>query len=402
MTDTLSESTVTGDNADEARVRRLTEQLIADHASADEVTFLGAQFDAGLAWVHWPVGHGGLGLAPAHQGTIDTMLEAAGCRYSWLRNPMGIGMVGPTIAAVGTEEQKTAYLRRIFTAEDVWWQLFSEPGAGSDVATLATRAVLDGDEWIVNGQKVWTSAAHLARWGMLLARTNPDVPKHKGLTAFVLDMHAPGVEIRPLVQMSGEAHFNEVYLTDVRVPHSAMLGELGRGWDAAVTTLMNERVSIGGAVEAKGSGDIAAAVRAYQSRSDRTGAERDELMKLWTEAEVLRLGKVRAQQQREKGTPGPEGSILKLHGALLGQRIYAFTVDLLGAEGMMNEAGYKPRNRDLDRDDPIVSFLAVQSSTIAGGTSEIMRNILGERVLGLPAEPRNDRDVPWTAIPRGA
>ncbi len=180
---------------------------------------------------------------------------------------MGIGMVGPTIVAHGTDEQR-AMLRSIWTAEEIWCQMFSEPGAGSDVATLATRAVRDGDVWVVNGQKVWTSLAHRARWGMLLARTDPDVPKHAGLTAFVVDMHAPGVEVRPLRQMTGGADFNEVYFTDVQVPDDARLGGLGEGWHVAVTTLMNERVSIGGVVAPRGSGPIGGALSAWEQASD--------------------------------------------------------------------------------------------------------------------------------------
>jgi alkylation response protein AidB-like acyl-CoA dehydrogenase len=275
--------------------------------------------------------------------------------------------------------------------------LFSEPGAGSDVATLATRAVRDGDEWVVNGQKVWTSAAHDASWGLLLARTDPDVPKHEGLTAYILDMHAPGVEVRPLRQITGDSHFNEIYLTDVRIPDDLRVGDVGGGWRVALTTLMNERVSIGGSVEPRESGPIAIALTIWRRRGG-TAVQRDELARLWVEAEVQRLGKIRAQQARERGTPGPEGAVLKLAGALLAQRITSFAVDLLGPDGMLNAAGY---GGGYDADDPVVAFLGTQGFTIAGGTSEIMRNILGERVLGLPGEPRVDRDVPWRDIPKG-
>jgi alkylation response protein AidB-like acyl-CoA dehydrogenase len=381
-----------------AEVNRRLDTLLAETDGADDVTFLGAQFDAGLAWVHFPVGHGGLAAAPKVQEVIDQRLREAGRLGDWRRNPMGIGMVGPTIASHGREDQRTAYLRRIFTAEHIWCQLFSEPSAGSDVATLATRAVRDGDQWVVNGQKVWTSNGAIAHHGMLLARTDPDVPKHRGITSFLIDMHDPGVEVRPLRQMSGQSHFSEVYFTDARILDSTRIGDVGRGWDVAVATLMNERVSIGGQVEPRGSGTIALAVDAYRQRTDRSSAERDRLMQLWTAAEVLRLGNVRAQQRREHGTPGPEGSVLKLGGALLMQKITAFAVDLLGAEGMLFDQ-YDAVSRSTD---PVEQFLSSQASTIAGGTSEIMRNILGERVLGLPSEPRNDRDVPWSEIPRGA
>jgi alkylation response protein AidB-like acyl-CoA dehydrogenase len=385
---------------DAGELQALTEKVVAEHAEHDEVTFLGALFDAGLAWVHWPVGEGGLGLEPGMQDVIDTVLDAAGRRPDWLRNAMGIGMVGPAIAQCGRPDQRQRHLRPIYTAEEIWCQLFSEPGAGSDVATLATRAVRDGDEWIVNGQKVWTSAAHLSSFGLLLARTDPDVPKHKGLTAFIVDMHAPGVEVRPLRQMSGTAHFNEVYFTDARVPDSQRVGEVNEGWRVAVTTLANERVSIGGNVDPKGGGPIAVAMASWREHGGNAVA-RDALMRLWIEAEVLRLGKLRAQAKREQGTPGPEGSLLKLADSLLTQRIRELAVDLKGAAGMLLPPGGYDTAR-IDTNDAVLDFLASPGLTIAGGTPEIQRNIIGERILGLPAEPRTDRDLAWRDIPRGA
>jgi alkylation response protein AidB-like acyl-CoA dehydrogenase len=310
---------------------------------------------------------------------------------------MGIGMVGPALVVHGTPAQRQRYLRAIFTAEDIWCQLFSEPGAGSDVATLATKAIRDGDEWVVDGEKVWTSSAHLARWGLLLARTDPDAPKHEGLTAFVLDMHDEGVEVRPMRMITGDAHFNEVFLTGVRIPDERRVGGVGDGWRVALTTLMNERVSIGGAVRPRGSGDIALALELWRRR-DGSAAERDRLSRLWIEAEVVRLGNIRAEQLRARGTPGPEGSVVKLASALLAQRIASFAVDLLGPAGML----YPADGGDLDRDEPAVALLMAQSTTIAGGTSEIMRDILGQRVLGLPAEPRVDKGIAWRDIPKGA
>jgi alkylation response protein AidB-like acyl-CoA dehydrogenase len=382
---------------DAATVRSLTERVLAEHADSDDVTFQGALYDAGLAWIHWPRGSGGLDQAPGLQDVVDTTLEAAKRRPAWMRNPMGVGMVGPAIAQLGRDDQRQQYLRPIYTAEEVWCQLFSEPSAGSDVATLATRAVLDGQEWVVNGQKVWTSAAHRAQRGLLLARTDPDVPKHKGLTAFILDMHAPGVDVRPLRDLSGGEHFNEVYLTDVRILDTERLGEIGDGWRVAVTTLMNERVSIGGRVAPKSSGAIAFALDAWE-RHGGGPAERDALSRLWIEAEVLRIGRLRAQALRERGTPGPEGSVLKLAGGLLDQRILELALHLQGANSLLVPSYNKDEDRTLDI---VLSFLAGQGSTIAGGTSEIMRNILGERILGLPPEPRSDRDVAWKDIPRG-
>ncbi|MCU1344154.1 MAG: putative acyl-CoA dehydrogenase [Acidimicrobiia bacterium] len=385
----------------EADVRQRVDQLLLEHANDDEKTFLGAQFDAGLAWIHWPEGIGGLGLEPGLQRVVDERLEAENRKYPWLRNPMGIGMVGPSIAAHGTSEHHR-HLRAIFTAEELWCQLFSEPGAGSDVATLATRAERDGDEWVANGQKVWTSLAAQASFGLLIARTDPTVPKHQGLSAFILDMHAPGVETRGLRQITGRSdEFCEVFIENVRIPDSQRVGEPGDGWRVAVTTLMNERVSIGGSIDPQGSGPIAVAVDAYQ-KGGRNPLYRDQLMKLWIEAEVLRLGNLRAAQSRAKGTPGPEGSVLKMGGALSSQRIAAFAVDVVGADAMLFDGYQDGREKGRRLGDAVGQFLQVQASTIAGGTSEVMRNILGERVLGLPGEPRIDRDLPWNQIPRGA
>ena len=390
---------VTTTDVDEQQVRSLTRQLLEEFGDADDAAFFGAQFDLGLARVDHPRGYGGLDAEPRLQDVVDSTLEAAGRRGQWTRNPMGIGMCGPTIVAWGTEEQKQRFLRPIFTAEEIWCQLFSEPGAGSDVAGLATRAVRDGDEWVITGQKVWTSSAHMARWGLLLARTDPDAPKHKGLTAFVVDMHGPGVEVRPLRQMSGGASFNEVWFSEARTPDSFRVGPAGEGWKVATTTLMNERVSIGGTVAPRGSGPIAQALQVWSTSRRRDPVARDRLARLWIEAEVLRLGNMRAQALRERGVPGPEGSILKLGGALLNQRISEFTVDLLGPDGMLC-SGYRPASRDELLADPVIGFLSSQSSTIAGGTSEVMRNILGERVLGLPREPGVDPSTPWSRIPR--
>ena len=386
----------TDDTSDRSRGPPTRDRTTRGYGGEEELTFLGALFDHGLAWVHWPVGHGGWGLEPRMQRVVDEVLELAGRRPSWLRNPMGIGMVGPALVAHGTEEQRRRYLRPIFTAEEIWCQLFSEPGAGSDVATLGTRATRDGAEWVVDGQKVWTSSAHVARWGLLLARTNPDVPKHAGLTAFVLDMQAPNVDVRPMRMITGDAHFNEVFLTGVRIPDDRRVGDVGEGWRVAVTTLMNERVSIGGAVQPRGSGPISRALEVW-GRSPGTAAQRHHLARLWIEAEVVRLLNLRAEHVRQRGTPGPEGSVSKLASALLDQRITAFTVELLGAEGTL----YPEPSEELDRDAPAAAFLMAQSTTIAGGTSEIMRDIVGQRVLGLPADPRADKDLPWRAIPRG-
>jgi alkylation response protein AidB-like acyl-CoA dehydrogenase len=389
--------------ADDVRAR--VKELLAAHGADDVPTFLGAQFDAGLARMDYPVGHGGLDAEPKLQEIVDSALEAEGRRYPWMRNPMGIGMCGPTIVARGTEEQRVRFLRPIFTAEEIWCQLFSEPGAGSDVAGLATRAEQDGDEWIVNGSKIWTSMAHLARWGLLLARTDPDAPKHKGLTVFIVDMHQPGVEVRPIRSMAGASGFNEVFFTDARVPDSLRVGEVGEGWRVANATLMNERVSIGSEVAPRGSGPIARAVVAWTESEVRTAARRDALVKLWIDAEVLRLGSLRAQARREKGVPGPEGSVLKLLSGQVLQRVSELVVELLGPGGML--CGPYTRGHVEDdgasehrHSDPVLAFVGSPGGTIAGGTTEIQKNIIGERVLGLPREPGLDPNTPWSAIPR--
>jgi alkylation response protein AidB-like acyl-CoA dehydrogenase len=315
-------------------------------------------------------------------------------------------MGAPTVVTHGSEAQKQRYLRPLFTNEEIWCQLFSEPGAGSDVAGLSSKAVLDGDEWILNGQKVWTTLAHMARWGMIVARTDPNQPKHKGLTYFVVDMHAPGVEVRPLFQITGEAEFNEVYFTDVRIPDSERLGEVGEGWRVSLTTLMNERVAIGGQIPRRGSGFIGELVKIWTRNFPAGSPERalklEAMMKMWVRAEVLRLTNVRASQQRAQGTPGPEGSIGKLAMAELHKDLTSLAVELLGTEGLLFPDGYpmeRPQTTALWR-NPQQSFLRSRANSIEGGTTEIMKNILAERVLGLPGDIRVDKDRPWLEVPR--
>jgi hypothetical protein len=238
------------------RVRALLK--VAHPDRVDQFTFRGAQYDHGLAWVHFPEGYGGLGLNPKMQAVVnDELRKHSKTAYDDLAvNPIGIGMGAPTLLTYGSDELKSKLMRRIFTGEDIWCQLFSEPGAGSDVAGLASRAVRDGDDWVVNGQKVWTTLAHISKWGMLVARTNPDLPKHEGMSYFLLDMESPGVDVVPLYQITGEAEFNEVFLNDVRIPRSHMLGNEGQGWQVAITTLMNERTALGGGSSQKAGGPI--------------------------------------------------------------------------------------------------------------------------------------------------
>ena len=407
MTDVRTPEAEIAADPEAARVAQLTDELLAAHppASTPEQEFLGAQFDAGLAWVHFPEGHGGLGLSPRLQTIVNTKLAEAGAPSPYYRNPIGHGMGAPTVVTHGSDAQKQRYLRPLFTGEEVWCQLFSEPGAGSDVASLATRAVRDGDEWVVNGQKVWTTLAHLSRWGMLVARTDPEQPKHKGLTYFVVDMKAPGVEVRPLRQITGDAEFNEVYFTDVRIPDAERLGDVGDGWRTSLTTLMNERVSIGGSIAPRNSGPIGAALRLWNERQDKTSpaavALRDRLVSAWCEAEVLRLTNIRASENRRVGVPGPEGSTGKLHFAELNKKIYELCIDLMGADGMLY-GSYEMRRPESAMDSQTVAqaFLRSRANSIEGGTSEVMRNILGERVLGLPGDVRNDKALPWSQVPR--
>lgn len=390
-------------NAEQELINGLLDGLLADHdPKGDRTGFMGAQFDLGLAWVRFPERRGGLGLAPRYQDLVDERLEAVGAHRPTFFDIIGHGMGAPMLLAHGNGEQLDRHLRPLFTGEEIWCQLFSEPDAGSDVAGLATRAIKDGDEWVVNGQKVWTTVAHIAKWGMLVARTDPDAPKHKGMTYFLMDMEAEGIEVRPLRQITGEAEFNEVYMTNVRIPDTQRIDQQGAGWRVSLTTLMNERVAIGGGSVPRNSGPIGHLINVWKDRGG-TDAERDHMMKLWVEAEAARLTNLRAHQNRSTGTPGPEGSTSKLVFAELNKQIYSMAVELLGAEGMLYDT-YElviPESPDDVREDLRRSFLRSRANSIEGGTSEIMRNILGERVLGLPGEPRVDKDLPWTQVPRG-
>jgi alkylation response protein AidB-like acyl-CoA dehydrogenase len=388
----------------EAEVLEATHKLLAEFppASAERQEFWGAQFDAGLAWVHFPVGKGGLGASPNLQERIDMTLREAGAPVNMGLNPIGVGMAAPTVLTHGSEELSSRVLRPNFTCEEIWCQLFSEPGAGSDLAGLSTKAERDGDEWILNGQKVWTTLAHMATWGLVVARTDPEAPKHKGLTYFVIDMHAPGVEVRPLRQMTGEAEFNEIYMTDARIPDAHRLGDVGDGWRVSMTTLMNERVSIGGSVATRGSGPIAEAVDLWKKYGHSDAARRERLMQLWCDAEVSRLTNIRAAVARATGNPGPEGSTGKLAYAEVNKDVYDFCMELRGADGMLisNYEMIRPTSAGFMSGDITKSFLRSRANSIEGGTSEIMRNILGERILGLPGDVRVDKDMPWSKVPR--
>ena len=406
--------TATEAPADTAEQTRIAEQavdaLLAEHDPAEEslIEFRGHQYDAGLAWVHHPPGYGGLGLSRRMQRVVDRRLRAGGAQPAD-PSTFFLMLIGPTIFTHGTDEQKRRYLRPMFTGEERWCQLFSEPGSGSDFAGLGTRAERDGDEWVVNGQKVWNTLAHVADLGMLVARSNPELPKHKGLTYFALDMHAPGVEVRPLRQITGEAEFNEVYMTDVRVPDSARIGAVGEGWRVSLTTLMNERTAIGGAMGGATTaqqGPLGNLIEAYRNMDPavRTKAHRDEVMQLWVRGEALRLTNVRAAQNARAGNPGPEGSVSKLMLAEFNKELTAKVLDLEGPAAMV-DYDYefrRPTAVSLDGKfgDTHHGFLRSRANSIEGGTSEIMRNILGEQVLGLPGEPRVDKEIPWRDVPR--
>lgn len=378
--------------------------LVEQNDLSDPTGFLGARFDAGLAWVHFPPGRGGLGLPQSFQAQVDAELAAAGAPGPAKgRNGIGLGMAAPTIAAFGTEEQQQKYLRPIFTSEHIYCQLFSEPGAGSDLAAVATRAVREGDGWTVNGQKVWTSGAQNAQMAILVARTDPTVPKHAGLTYFLCDMSDPGIDVRPLRQITGEAEFNEVFLTDVHIPDTDRLGDEGQGWRVATATLNNERVAIGGSAAARESGMIGPVAQAWREQPElRDPAMHDELLRLWVEAEVARLTGERLRQQLEAGQPGPEGSGLKLAFARLAQTISGFDIELHGEAGLRHDdwTMRRPDKVDFTGREPGYRYLRAKGNSIEGGTSEILRNVIAERVLGLPPEHRVDKDIAWKDLPR--
>ena len=339
--------------------------------------------EAGLVAPHWPKPWG-LDADPIHQLIIDDELRRA--RVARPSNPIGIGWAGPTIIHAGSDEQKERYLGRILSGEDIWCQLFSEPNAGSDLAALSTKAVRDGDEYVVNGQKIWTSLGHVARYGILIARTNPDATKHKGISYFVCPMDTPGIEVRPIIEMTGGHTFNEVFFTDVRIPAENLVGEENEGWGLAKVTLGNERVSLSGEGALWGRGPTAAdlidIVRAQRGCDD--PLLRQRLASLYIESELLRLIRLRTVSAKIQGKqPGPEASVRKALADEHGQHIMGLAKDLTGPDGMLEGPG------PLGVDDPQwhYGYLFAPALTIGGGTSEVQRNIIAERVLGLPHDP---------------
>jgi len=352
--------------------------------------------DAGLVAPHWPEPWG-LGADPVHQLLIDDELQRAGVTRPV--NPIGIGWAGPTLLHAGTDAQKERYLLPLLAGDEIWCQLFSETGAGSDLASLGTRAVRDGDEWVVTGQKIWTSLAQFARFGILIARTDPAVPKHRGISYFVCPMDAPGITIRPISDMTGAHMFNEVFLDEVRLAADNLVGHVGQGWDLAKVTLANERVSLssGGALWGQGPSADALFDVVRSSGGADDPVVRDRLVRLHIEAELLRLIRLRTVSARIRGeAPGPEASVRKVLADEHGRRLFGLAKDLAGAGGMLTDRG--PLGAPVDQWH--YGFLFAPALTVGGGTGEVQRNIIAERVLGLPREPDVESGLTWSQAAR--
>jgi alkylation response protein AidB-like acyl-CoA dehydrogenase len=331
-----------------------------------------ALHDAGWAGLSWPKEYGGRGATLVEQAIFNE--ELARARAPEMANVLGLAMGGPTVIAHGTDDQKRRYLAPILSAEEIWCQGFSEPDSGSDLASVKTRAVRDGDEWVVTGQKVWTTYAHHATWCMLVARTDPDAPKHAGLTYFLMPMHQDAVQVRPLVQITGEAEFNELFLEEARIPHANVVGGEGNGWAVAITTLMHERATLAFGLQVA----VRIALQELIETAREQGATadpivRDRLAQLFIETEVLRLNAYRGLTQIMKsGVPGPEGSIGKWHWSEINQSLTELAMDILGPQALLRGTEWSYR------------FLRARANSIEGGTTEILKNIVAERVLGLP------------------
>lgn len=396
------------DTPQEAKFREEARAWLAEHApkheNNDNGDFLAAakawqkeKYEAGWACLRWPKEYGGRDASPV-EASIFAEEEA---RYDVPTGPftIGQGMAAPTLMAYATEEQKRRYLPKMASGEEIWCQLFSEPAGGSDLAALRTRSVRDGDDWVINGQKIWTSGAHYSDYGILVTRSDPDVPKHKGLTYFFLDMKSKGIEIKPIKQISGQSNFNEVYFTDVRIPDEQRLGEVGQGWAVSLTTLMNERAAIGG-----GGGfgfdtafDLACKLEINGAPAIEDRAVREQLAEWYCEESGLRYTFARTQSALSRGdTPGPENSIGKLVGARKTQDIASFCIELMGMAGIAMDENLAPESGQLPQ-----SYLGAPGSRIAGGTDEIMLNIIAERVLGLPQDIRVDKGIPFKDVPTG-
>ncbi len=343
--------------------------------------------EGGWAGITWPREYGGRGAKPIESVIFNQEQARHGVSSGVFA--IAIGMVGPTLLAHGNEAQKRRYLPAMLRGDEVWCQLFSEPEAGSDLASVTTRAELDGDEWVVTGQKVWTSSASRAEWGILLARTHPERPKHRGITYLLLDMRTPGIDIRPLRQMTGDAHFSEVFLDEVRIPATNVVGEVGEGWRVAQTTLASERTAIaGGSGGADPPGLIALAQQLGRAGDPLV---RQEVVDAHLRSELLRYLRLRSQTALSKGTrPGPETSVMKLAYARFMQQMTRAAIRVQGATAMLADPELLPRGGVWT-----TKFLHSPSLRIAGGSDQVQGNIIGERVLGLPPEPRPDKDIPF-------
>jgi len=356
--------------------------------------------DAGWACIRWPKEFGGR-EASAIENVIFSQEEAKLDLPETGVFSIGQGMAAPTLMAWADKEAQARFIPKLASGEDIWCQLFSEPAGGSDLAALRTKAEKDGDDWVINGQKIWTSGAHYSDWGILVVRTDPTVPKHAGLTYFYLDMKSPGVEIKPIRQISGDSNFNEVYFTDVRIPDSQRMGNVGDGWKVSLTTLMNERASIGsggGGVKFATLKDLAQSVNIGDRPAIEDSAVRAKLASWYVEEAGLKYTSFRTLSAISRGeTPGPENSIGKLVGARKAQDMASYAIDLLEAQGIVRDAEFDKKFGSLFQD----TYMAIPGLRIAGGTDEIMANIIAERVLGLPQEPRADKGIPFNEVPTG-
>lgn len=389
-----------------AELRKPGEKAVGGLERDDPATIAAAQVwqakkaDAGWACITWPKEYGGR-AGSSIENVIWGQEEG---RFAVPPNMflIGLGMAGPTLMAHGTREQCKRWLPKMIRGEEIWCQLFSEPAAGSDLANLRTSAVRDGDEWVVNGQKIWTSGAHYCDWGIVVTRTDPAVKKHAGLTYFVVDMKSPGVECRPIKQISGGANFNEVFFSDARIPDSQRISEVGNGWAVAITTLMNERSSIGGGGVGGGVGfrdlvDLARSVEIDGHPAIEDGAIQERMADYYVRQKGLQFTSYRALTALSRGqTPGPGGSIGKLVAAKMRQEMAALAMELQGAAGGLLDEDLTAAEAGWQQ-----AYLWAPGMRIAGGTDEIMRNIIAERVLGLPPEPRIDKDVAYREIPTG-
>jgi len=361
----------------------------------------GKLYHAGYVGMHWPKAYGGQGAGPMKQAIVADEMARANAPAPI--NGLGIGFIGPTIIVHGTEWQKERYLKKILSAEEIWCQLYSEPNSGSDLASLRTRADREGDQFVVNGQKIWTSGGHISDWGILLARTDPHAPKHKGISCFLFNMRQPGVEVRPLKQITGSAEFNEVFMTNARVEERDLIGRLGQGWEIAQTTLAYERGGNSLARVTRYASAFGRLIEAAKTlrRRGRPLIEdpvvRTKLGKAYAEMEVQRYAALRVLSALEKGeSPGAASSITKLSYSEFEKRYYELCLEILGPYGQVTEGGLDEVTLDVDSSSGVRStwayaFLWARAGTIYSGSSEIQKNVIGERVLGLPKEVRADR-----------